>query len=196
MSMVIMHVWYVMCWHIELTEHSEERAGEIYVRPLFLVFLGVCLNSSFWWRGMLVWHLWIGRARHPGPGAASFAVEVFNVGGWLTHGDLVLDTELDFLAVVEHRLIPAWVRGGWARLRSKGLAIVWALASQDTSHVGHAGVGVVSLRGAPLSLRSSSVFLIVVVRLGVCCLWGVVGFCTGWCCKGIRVLIVRLRSLL
>ena len=101
---------------------------------------------------MPVWHLWIGRARHPGPGAVSFAVEVFNVGGWLTHGDLVLDTEVDFLAVVEHRLIPARVRGEWARLRKKGLATVWAPASQDTSHVGHAGVGVVSLRGAHLSL--------------------------------------------
>ena len=97
-------------------------------------------------------HFWIGRARHPGPGVVSFVVEVFNVGGWLTHGDLVLDTEVDFLAVVEHRLIPVRVRGEWARLRRKGLATVWAPASQDTSHVGHAGVGVVSLRGAPLSL--------------------------------------------
>ena len=63
-----------------------------------------------------------------------------------------MDTEVDFLAFVEHRLIPARVRGEWARLRRKGLATVWALASQDTSHVGHAGVGVVSLRGAPVSL--------------------------------------------
>ena len=38
---------------------------------------------------MLVWHLWIG-------GAVSFAVEVLNVGGWLTHGDSVLDAEVDF----------------------------------------------------------------------------------------------------
>ena len=59
-------------------------------------------------------------------------VEVFNVGGWLTHGDLVLDTEVDFLAVVEHRLIPAGVRGEWARLRNKELATVRAPASQDT----------------------------------------------------------------
>ena len=103
--------------------------------------------------GTPVWHLWIGRARHPGPGAASFAVEVFDVGGWLTHGDLVLDTEIDFLAVVEHRLIPARVRGEWARLREKGFATVWAPASQDTSHVGHAGVGVVSLRGATAQFK-------------------------------------------
>ena len=90
---------------------------------------------------MPVWHLWIGRARHPGPDTASFAVEVFNVGGWLTHGDLALEAGVDFLAVVEHRLIPARVRSEWARLRSKGLASVWAPASQGTSHVGHAGVG-------------------------------------------------------
>ena len=47
-------------------------------------------------------------------------VEVFNVGRWLTHGDLVLDAEVDFLAIVERRLIPARVRGEWARLRRKG----------------------------------------------------------------------------
>ena len=56
------------------------------------------------------------------------------------------------MAVVEHRSILARVRGEWARLRRKGLAIVWSPASQDTSHVGHAGVGVVSFRSAPLSL--------------------------------------------
>ena len=94
--------------------------------------------------------------RHPGPGAVSFDVEVFNVGGWLTHGDLVLDAGLDFLAVTEHRLIPARVRSEWARLRSKGVASVWAPASQDSSHVGNAGVGVVSLKGASLSLPTSA----------------------------------------
>ena len=37
-------------------------------------------------------------------------------------------------------------------LRGKGLSSVWAPDSQDSPHVGNAGVGVVSLRGAPLSL--------------------------------------------
>ena len=75
--------------------------------------------------------------KNPGPGSAHhLAVEVFNVGGWLTHGDLALDAGLDFLAVTEHRLIPARVRSEWARLRAKGVASVWALASQDASHVG------------------------------------------------------------
>ena len=81
-----------------------------------------------------------------------FGVEVLSVGGWLAHGDLALDTSVDFLAVIEHRLIPARVRSEWSRLRRKDLASVWSPASQVSSHVGNAGVGVVSLRGAPLSL--------------------------------------------
>ena len=80
-----------------------------------------------------------------------FLLRFFNVGGWLTH-DLALDAGLDILAVTEHRLIPARVRSEWARLRAKGVASVWAPASQDSSHVGNAGVGVISLRGAPLTL--------------------------------------------
>ena len=63
-----------------------------------------------------------------------------------------MDAKLDFLTVTEHRLIPARVRSEWARFRSKGVASIWAPASQDSSHVGNAGVGVVSLRSAPLSL--------------------------------------------
>ena len=62
--------------------------------------------------GLILWHLWIGKARHPGPTSLPQHVgsEVFNVGGWLTHGDLALEVVVDFLAVVEHRLIPARVR--------------------------------------------------------------------------------------
>ena len=37
-------------------------------------------------------------------------------------------------------------------LRSKGLSSIWAPASQESSHVGSAGVGVVSMKGAPLAL--------------------------------------------
>ena len=80
------------------------------------------------------------------------SLEFFNVGGWLTNCDLALGVEVDFLAVTEHRLPPARVRSEWARLRAKGVASVWALASQDACHVGDAGVGVVSLRGALLAL--------------------------------------------
>ena len=49
-------------------------------------------------------------------------------------------------------MIPARVRSEWSRLRKKNLASVWSLASQASSHVGSAVVGVVSLRGASLSL--------------------------------------------
>ena len=91
--------------------------------------------------------------KHPMPGPpCHLAIEVFNVGGWLTHGDLALDVKLDFLAVTEHRLIPDRVRSEWARLKRNGVAKIWAPASQDSSHVGSAGVGVVSLRCALLSL--------------------------------------------
>ena len=125
------------------------------VRPLFLLTRFFCLvrnyHKRFW--GLILCFLWIGRAKNPGPGSPHhLAVEVFNVGGWHTHGDLALDAGLDFLAVSEHRLIPARVRSEWASLKSKGVASIWAPASQDASHVGNAGVGVVSLRSAPISL--------------------------------------------
>ena len=109
-------------------------------------------TKHFW--GLIFWHLRAGRARHPGPPSQPrhVSLEFHNVGGWLTHGDLALDVGVDFLAVAEHRLIPARVRGEWSRLRGKGLSSIWAPASQDSSHVGNAGVGVVSLRIAPLAL--------------------------------------------
>ena len=58
-------------------------------------------------------------------------IEVFNVGGWLTHGDLALEVGVDFLAVAEHRLIPDRVRSEWAMLKGKVLASIWAPACQD-----------------------------------------------------------------
>ena len=113
------------------------------------------LTKNFW--GLILWHLWIGRARHPGPPShvRHGGVEFHNVGGWLTHGDLAIRTGVDFLVVAEHRLIPARVRSEWSRLKGKGISSsIWAPASQDSSHVGSAGVGVISLRGAPLALPS------------------------------------------
>ena len=49
-----------------------------------------------------------GRARHPGPGSASFVVKVSDVGGWLTHGDLVLDSEVDFFGCCGASVDPCW----------------------------------------------------------------------------------------
>ena len=84
-----------------------------------------------------------------------FAVEVLNIGGWLAHGDLALDASVDFLAVVERRLIPARVRSEWAWLKTKGLASVPAPASRGSSRVGCAWVGIISMMVAPLSLLPS-----------------------------------------
>ena len=92
----------------------------------------------------------MGRARHPGPG--SVGIEVFNVGGWLTNGDFAAETSADFLCVTEHRLVSARARNEWKRLRDRGISSIWSLASQESSVVGNAGVGVVSLKGAPLAL--------------------------------------------
>ena len=147
--MVMMHVWF-----IGLRGHIGDFAGKFLVRPRFLFpgfFLFVGILGLFF-GGLILSHLWIGRAKHPGP--ASPGVEVFNVGGWLTHGDLALEVGVDFLAVVEHRLIPARVRSEWTRLRKKGLASIWAPANQDSSHVGNAGVGGISMKGAPHALPS------------------------------------------
>ena len=69
-------------------------------------------------------------------------------GACFTHGDLALEAQVDYLTVVAHRLILARVRIEWDWLRTKGLASIWALAPQDSSHVGNAGVGVVSMRDA------------------------------------------------
>ena len=98
----------------------------------------------------MLWYLWIGKAPQPGSGQAD--LEVFSVGGWLTHGDLEWETLTDFFAVAEHGLIPARARNGWARLRKTGIHSVWAPASQGASGLGAAEVGTVSLRGAPFFL--------------------------------------------
>ena len=84
--------------------------------PLWVFLFSRNPTKRFW--GLIFWHLWIGRARHPGPPSQphSVAIEFLNVGGWLTHGDLALNAGVDFLAVAEHRLIPARVRSEWSRL--------------------------------------------------------------------------------
>ena len=135
-----------------LRRHRRQKYGKTSFSP-FCVFL-FSRNSRVRFWGLILWYLWIGRARHPGPTSLSqhVGIEVFNVCGWLTHGDLALEVGVDFLAVVEHGLIPAWVRSEWARLRRKGLASIWAPACQGSSHVGNAGVGVISMKGAPLAL--------------------------------------------
>ena len=70
------------------------------------------------------------------------------VGGLLM-GTFALDTSANFLAISEHRLIPARVRCNGLRLGVEEIHSVWSPASQEGSHVGHAGVGIVSLKGVP-----------------------------------------------
>ena len=101
----------------------------------------------------------IGRARHPGPGPrdstpGQLSIEFVNVGGWSTSGDLALDSCAQFLAVAEHRLIPSRTRSVGHQLRKAGHHSVWAPACQDWIAGGHAGVGVISLGGASLTLPS------------------------------------------
>ena len=101
----------------------------------------------------------IGRARHPLPGTRFFrpgqlSIEFVNVGGWLTYGDLALDSCAQFLAVAAHWLIPSRARLVCHQLRRAGHHSVWSPACQDHVAGGHAGVGVVSLGGASLSLPS------------------------------------------
>ena len=92
------------------------KAGRFTVRPQFppvakCVFQVSKRTLYFFWE-VVVWMLHIGRARHPGPGKRSFilgqlSIEFANIGGWLTYGDLAVDSCAQFLAVAEHRSIPA-----------------------------------------------------------------------------------------
>ena len=122
-----------------LLRNRRQKYGKTSFSPCWVFLFSQNSRVRFW--GFILWHLGIGRAKHPGPASPfqHFGLEVFNVGAWF---------RFDFLAVVEHRLIPAGVRSEW------GLASVWALAGQGSSHVGHAEVGVISKREAPTTLPS------------------------------------------
>ena len=138
-------------------KHCETRYPPFVFVGFLLPYTFLVSNRSlrcFW--GLLVWMLSIGRARHPGPGTslypAGFSIEFLNVGGWLSRGDLALESSAHFLAIAEHRLVPARARAVTTQLRQARRSSVWAPSCQDVTPGGHAGVGVVSLHGAPLSL--------------------------------------------
>ena len=100
------------CMVFLLLGHFGEIAGKKSVRPLFLLFEFFCLVGIL---GMGFGVLSFGICGLGGLGilgptllpAPHLGVEVLNVGGWLTHGDVALEARVDFLAVVEHQLIPA-----------------------------------------------------------------------------------------
>ena len=62
---------------------------------------------------------------------------------------LALESSAHFLAVAEHRLVPARARAVTTQLRHARRSSVWAPSCQDITPGGHAGVGVISLYGAP-----------------------------------------------
>ena len=73
--------------------------------------------------------LHIGKARHPGPARRKgvpgrSTVEFVNVGGWLTHVDMAMNSCAQFLLVAEHMLIPARVRSVGHQLREAGFQSV------------------------------------------------------------------------
>ena len=65
---------------------------------------------------------------------------------------MALESSAHFLAIAEHRLVPARARAVTTQLRQARRSSVWAPSCQDVTPGGHAGVGVISLHGAPLSL--------------------------------------------
>ena len=174
-----------MCGMLGKGRHVGEIAAKLSVRPLFLLFDFFLFrrNSSYQFWEKVLWHLWI------------VAVEVFNVGRCLTHGDMVLQAQVDFVAVAEHRLIPARVRSEWARLRSKGLATRTPLMLVMLV-LGLLARGVPLFLCLPLPLLSLSAFLTMVELSGARCHLVLVGLCIWWLCMDIKVLILMLSSLL
>ena len=65
---------------------------------------------------------------------------------------MALESKAHFFAIAEHRLVPARARHVTTQLRKARRSSVWAPSCQDVTPGGHAGVGVISLHGAPLSL--------------------------------------------
>ena len=126
-------------------DHRRKQYKTFFPLPL-VSLVGTNTLLRFW--GLVVWMLHIGTASNPGPG---LVIELIKVGGWLANCDEALETKADFIMVTEHRLVPARTRSESKRLRSAGIYSLWTPACQDTSHVGHAGVGLVSLKGAPFS---------------------------------------------
>ena len=77
-------------------------------RKFTSVFLCKEEHCGFFWN-LSLWMLYIGRSRHPGsgssPGPPRVSIEFLNVCG--SEGDLALESQAHFLAVAEHRLVPA-----------------------------------------------------------------------------------------
>ena len=146
-----------------LRRNRRQKYGKTSFSTFWVFLFSLNSRERFW--GLIFWHLWIGRTRHPGPTSLPHhvGIEFLNIGSWLTHGDLALEVQVDFPAVAEHRLIPAGVRSEWSRLRKKGLASVWALACQDYTRLVLSACGVLPFLFLLLLLPSLGDFSTVVV---------------------------------
>ena len=141
------------CWGQGWQNHCKTTFSPLFGR-FFLVSKRTIFFFFFFGR-VIVWMFHIGRARHPGPGQRFFtpgqlSVEFVNVGGWLTHVDLALDSCAQFLAVAEHRLILSGDRSICHQLRKAGQRSGWSPACQDQVAGGHAGLGLLVLLVPPL----------------------------------------------
>ena len=76
---------------------SGEHCGEI--AGTFKIFL-FSRNSSYRFWGQVLWHLWIGRARHPGPSSCQLGIEVFNVVDGARTGTWLWRLRLTFLRLL------------------------------------------------------------------------------------------------
>ena len=82
-------------WNKEaLRGNFRHKLRKTFVSPVRVFLLRLYSSERFW--DQVTWHLWIGRARNPGT-LGHLSLEVFNVGGWLTHGDLAMEAGVDFI---------------------------------------------------------------------------------------------------
>ena len=122
-----------------LNGHYGGKAGKSIMRPRFppsWTFLLVS-NRTFYFSGWLYVGCYIlGGPDILGLGLRDFppgqlSVEFINICGWLTSGDLALDSCAQFLANAEHRLIPSRARSVCHQLRRAGHHSVGTPACQD-----------------------------------------------------------------
>ena len=120
-------------------------------------------------------------------------------GVFLTHGDYALDNDASFLALVEHKLVPARARSEGARLKRAGLSSFWSLACQNSDHVGHAEWALLALGASPYSSYFCHCLfffhlMLTVGPLGVACLLALGAFFIWWWSMGFKALPLIRRS--
>ena len=112
---------------------------------------------------------WERRTRHPRPVAGNgpkgrLSVEFVNVGGWLTNGDVALDSCALFLAVAEQRLILVRTVGHQLPRLGRAMRVILPTGDGGVVHLlvvyGYQGLGL---------LRSC--FVLCSLRLRWCCVW-------------------------